>query len=355
MNNMKKQKNKNLSGNKNHARENMNHNAAGENNKNNNININWYPGHMAKTRRMIQENLKLVDAVCEILDARIPASSRNPDMNTLTAGKPRLMIFNRADQADPESFSPWADFYRNQDIQINGANQPDDKNNINNIIILRTDAKSGRGVNQFAPAVRELLADKIKAWTAKGQSGHVIRVMILGVPNVGKSSFINRVSGRNSAKAENRPGVTRGKQWIVIDKQLELLDTPGMLWPKFEDQAVGERLAWTGAIKDDILDLETLGSDLAAFLAKYYPGALLDGYKLDALPNRTEDQNIIKNFNQNQTAYGFELLKLAGAKRGFRISGGEIDTERMARTLLDEFRSGKLGRFTLEFPENAGE
>ncbi len=324
-------KNKNI--NKNYAPDIKNNNF---NNLNNNINnINWYPGHMAKTRRMIEESLKLTDAVCEILDARIPISSRNPDIDALTADKPRLMILNRADQADADMTARWIDYYNNL-------------NNKNKIIAFKTDAKSGRGFNQFAPTIRELLSERIKIWTEKGQSGHVIRVMILGVPNVGKSTFINRVAGRNSAKAENRPGVTRGKQWIVIDRQTELLDTPGILWPKFENKTIGEHLAWTGAIKDNILDLETLGSDFIAFLARRYPDALLKSYGLDLNNNKIPAESGF----ENQTAYGYELLKTAGARRGYKISGGEIDTERMARVLFDEFRSGKLGRFTLESPED---
>ena len=339
-------KNKNIKNNKNYAPDknnnknnlnnNINNNLNNINNNNNNIdNINWYPGHMAKTRRMIEASLKLTDAVCEILDARIPISSRNPDIDALTADKPRLMILNRADQADPNLTARWIDYY----------------NNLNNkIIAFRTDAKSGRGFSQFAPTIRELLSERINFWTQKGQSGHIIRVMILGVPNVGKSTFINRVAGRNSAKAENRPGVTRGKQWIVIDRQTELLDTPGILWPKFENKTIGEHLAWTGAIKDNILDLETLGSDFIAFLARRYPDALFKSYGLDL--NNNNNNIPAESAFENPVAYGYELLKIAGARRGYKISGGEIDTERMSRVLFDEFRSGKLGRFTLESPED---
>ncbi len=288
--------------------------------------IQWYPGHMAKTRRMITEQLRNVDAVCEILDARIPLSSRNPDVDGLTAGKPRLVVLNRVDQADPAVTRQWAARFRQ-----GGA------------AVLETDAKNGAGTARFAAAVRELLADKLRAYAEKGQAGRVVRVMVLGIPNVGKSTFINRVAGRKTAKAEDRPGVTRAKQWVPVDKGLELLDTPGILWPKFEDPAVGLRLAFTGAVRDEILDTETLACHLAAYLGERYPEALKTGYKLAELPAREE--------GEDEIAWGCRLLEAAGSRRGFRISGGEIDTERMAKTILDEFRGGRLGRFTLEAPE----
>ncbi len=288
--------------------------------------IQWYPGHMAKTRRMITEQLRNVDAVCEILDARIPLSSRNPDVDGLTAGKPRLVVLNRVDQADPAVTRQWAARFRQ-----GGA------------AVLETDAKNGAGMARFAAAVRELLADKLRAYAEKGQAGRVVRVMVLGIPNVGKSTFINRVAGRKTAKAEDRPGVTRAKQWVPVDKGLELLDTPGILWPKFEDPAVGLRLAFTGAVRDEILDTETLACHLAAYLGERYPEALKTGYKLAELPAREE--------GEDEIAWGCRLLEAAGSRRGFRISGGEIDTERMAKTILDEFRGGRLGRFTLEAPE----
>ncbi len=290
------------------------------------MNIQWYPGHMTKTRRMIAEQIKNVDAVCEILDARIPLSSRNPDVDELTAGKPRLVVLNRVDQADAEASRRWAAYFREKGYAV-----------------LETDAKSGSGTKQFAAAVRTLLADKLRAWAEKGQTGRVVRVMILGIPNVGKSTFINRVAGRKTAKTEDRPGVTRSKQWVPIDRGLELLDTPGILWPKFEDQSVGLNLAFTGAVKDEILDVETLGCHLMAYLADRYPESLRAAYKLAELPARQEEENDI--------AYGYGLLTAAGRKRGFLVSGGEVDTERMAKILLDEFRSGKLGRFTLELPD----
>ena len=290
------------------------------------MNIQWYPGHMTKTRRMIADQIKNVDAVCEILDARIPISSRNPDVDELTAGKPRLVVLNRVDQADPEATKKWAEHFRSLGYAV-----------------LESNAKGGLGTAKFAGAVRELLADKLKMYAEKGQVGRVVRVMILGIPNVGKSTFINKIAGRKTAKTEDRPGVTRSKQWVPIDRGLELLDTPGILWPKFEDQSVGLNLAYTGAVKDDVLDVETLGCHLMCYLAAQYPEALKTGYKLPALPEREEEENDI--------AYGYRLLETAGRKRGFLISGGDVDTERMAKILLDEFRGSKLGRFTLEMPQ----
>ena len=247
-------------------------------------------------------------------------------MDGLTAGKPRLVVLNRVDQADPAVTRQWAARFRQ-----GGA------------AVLETDAKNGAGTARFAAAVRELLADKLRAYAEKGQAGRVVRVMVLGIPNVGKSTFINRVAGRKTAKAEDRPGVTRSKQWVPVDKGLELLDTPGILWPKFEDPAVGLRLAFTGAVRDEILDTETLACHLAAYLGERYPEALKTGYKLAELPAREE--------GEDEIAWGCRLLEAAGSRRGFRISGGEIDTERMAKTILDEFRGGRLGRFTLEAPE----
>ena len=281
---------------------------------------------MTKTRRMIAEQIKNVDAVCEILDSRIPVSSRNPDVDELTAGKPRLVVLNRVDQADPEATKRWSAYFRGKGYAV-----------------LESDAKGGMGTAKFASAVRELLADKLRAYAEKGMAGRVVRVMILGIPNVGKSTFINKVAGRKTAKTEDRPGVTRSKQWVPIDKGLELLDTPGILWPKFEDQSVGLNLAYTGAVKDDILDVETLGCHLMTYLGENYPDALKAAYKLPAIPDRED--------GENDVAWGYQLLEAAGRKRGFLISGGDVDTERMAKILLDEFRGAKLGRFTLELPE----
>ena len=282
------------------------------------MNVQWYPGHMAKTRRMIGENLKLVDAVAEIVDARIPISSRNPDIDGLVGAKPRLIILNRADQADPAGNQAWSAYFKAKGFAV-----------------LETDANSGKGVGQFAPAVRALLKEQIDAWTAKGQVGRQVRAMVVGVPNVGKSTFINKVARRKSAAAQNRPGVTRGKQWVNVDKGLELLDTPGILWPKFEDQSIGLHLAYTGAVKDEVMDLEELASGLMALLAQRYPGAVQARYKIEIPAG----------------AQGWELLEAAGRRRGFLISGGEVDLERMSRVLLEEYRSCKLGRFTLERPE----
>ena len=277
--------------------------------------LSWFPGHMTKTRRMIAAELANMDAVCEIIDARIPLSSRNPDVDELTAGKKRIVVLNRVDQADPEMTKRWAAYFRSLGYAV-----------------IEVDAKSGAGVKQFAPAVRALLKEKLDAYEAKGQVGRVLRVMVLGIPNVGKSTFINKVSGRKTAKAEDRPGVTRTKQWVPVDKTLELLDTPGILWPKFEDSEVGIRLAFTGAIKDDVVDIEELAMRLMDYLGKNYPGAISERYKVTM--EGGDD--------------GWELLQKAARKRGFLISGGEVDTERMSRILLDEFRGGKLGRFTLE-------
>ena len=284
------------------------------------MNIQWFPGHMTKAQRMIEENLAMVDAVCEILDARIPYSSRNPDIDRLAGDKPRLVILNRVDLADPQMTARWRKYFESRGLAI-----------------LETDAKSGKGVGSFAPAVRRLLKDKLAAYEAKGQVGRPLRVMILGIPNVGKSTFINKVAGRKAAIAGDKPGVTRGKQWINIDQGLDLLDTPGILWPKFDSQEVGEMLAITNAIKADVLDKETLGANFMLRLRELYPKAIEERYKFVPDP----DMN------------GFELLEQAAKKRGFLVSRGEYDIERMANTLLGEYHDGKLGRLTLEAPPNA--
>ena len=284
------------------------------------MNIQWFPGHMTKAQRMIEENLSMVDAVCEILDARIPYSSRNPDIDRLAGDKPRLVILNRVDLADPQMTARWRKYFESRGLAI-----------------LETDAKSGKGVGSFAPAVRRLLKDKLAAYEAKGQVGRPLRVMILSIPNVGKSTFINRVAGRKAAIAGDKPGVTRGKQWINIDQGLDLLDTPGILWPKFDSQEVGEMLAITNAIKADVLDKETLGANFMLRLRELYPKAIEERYKFVSDP----DMN------------GFELLEQAAKKRGFLVSRGEYDIERMANTLLGEYHDGKLGRLTLEAPPDA--
>ncbi len=284
------------------------------------MNIQWFPGHMTKAQRMIEENLAMVDAVCEILDARIPYSSRNPDIDRLAGDKPRLVILNRVDLADPQMTARWRKYFESRGLAI-----------------LETDAKSGKGVGSFAPAVRRLLKDKLAAYEAKGQVGRPLRVMILGIPNVGKSTFINKVAGRKAAIAGDKPGVTRGKQWINIDQGLDLLDTPGILWPKFDSQEVGEMLAITNAIKADVLDKETLGANFMLRLRELYPKAIEERYKFVPDPEMN----------------GFELLEQAAKKRGFLVSRGEYDIERMANTLLGEYHDGKLGRLTLEAPPDA--
>ena len=283
-------------------------------------NLSWFPGHMTKTRRMITAEIKNMDAVCEILDARIPLSSRNPDVDELTAGKPRLGVLNRVDQADPGETRRWTAYFREKGYAV-----------------LEANAKGGAGTAQFAAAVRELLRDKLAAWTQRGQAGRTVRVMVLGIPNVGKSTFINKVAHRKTARAEDRPGVTRSKQWVPVDSTLELLDTPGILWPRFDDPEVGKRLAFTGAIKDDVVDMEELACCLMDYLSRRYAPVLAERYKIEVEP---EDS-------------GYDLLEKAGRKRGFLMRGAQVDTQRMARVLLDEFRGGKLGRFTLETVEDA--
>ena len=282
-------------------------------------NLSWFPGHMTKTKRMIASEIQHMDAVCEILDARIPLSSRNPDVDDLTAGKPRLIVLNRADQADPAQTRRWTQYFHAKGWAV-----------------LEANAKGGVGTEKFAAAVRELLRDKLEAYAAKGQVGRVVRVMVLGIPNVGKSTFINKVAKRKTAKAEDRPGVTRSKQWVPVDATLELLDTPGILWPKFDDPEVGKRLAFTGAVKDDVLDIEELACYLMDYLAAHYADTLAERYKIDV----------------EETDTGYDLLEKAGRKRGFLMRGAQVDTERMARILLDAFRGGKLGRFTLETVED---
>ena len=283
-------------------------------------NLSWFPGHMTKTRRMITAEIKNMDAVCEILDARIPLSSRNPDVDELTAGKPRLVVLNRVDQADPGETRRWEAYFRGKGYAV-----------------LEANAKGGAGTAQFAAAVRELLRDKLAAWADRGQVGRTVRIMVLGIPNVGKSTFINKVAHRKTARAEDRPGVTRSKQWVPVDSTLELLDTPGILWPRFDDPEVGKRLAFTGAIKDDVVDMEELACYLMDYLGRRYAPVLEERYKIDVQP---EDS-------------GYDLLEKAGRKRGFLMRGAQVDTQRMARVLLDEFRGGKLGRFTLETVEDA--
>ena len=283
----------------------------------NQMNIQWYPGHMTKTRRQIEADLKQVDAVCEIVDARIPISSRNPDIDAICGSKPRIVVLNRMDLADQEATKRWMAYFRSKGMAA-----------------VATDCKTRRGIADFQPAVRSVLREKIERNVAKGMN-RPVRVMVVGIPNVGKSTLINQISGRKGAKAENRPGVTRGKQWVTVDNGLLLLDTPGILWPKFEDPRVGMMLAYTGAVKEGVIDMEELACNLMELLWKFYPNTLRDRYKIDVA----------------QDTPGYKLLEEAGRKRGFLLSKGEINTERMAKVLLDEYRSGKLGRLTLEEPE----
>ena len=281
------------------------------------MNIQWYPGHMTKTRRQIEADLKQVDAVCEIVDARIPVSSRNPDIDSICGSKPRVIVLNRIDLADPNATKKWTAFYKSKGYTV-----------------VCTDCKSRKGIAEFNPAVRSACKEKIERDQARGMN-RPVRLMIVGIPNVGKSTLINQVSGRKGAKAENRPGVTRGKQWVTVDAGLQLMDTPGILWPKFEDPEVGMMLAYTGAVKEGIIDIEELACRLMELLHKFYPQVLLERYKVEA-PLGTP---------------GWELLEMAGRARGFLMARAEVNTERMAKVLLDEFRSGKLGKFTLEMPE----
>ena len=279
--------------------------------------IQWFPGHMAKTRRLISENLKNVDIVIEILDARIPYSSRNPEITRLTEGKPTLLLLNKASLADPAQNASWVKRYTTE-----------------NTICLLTDCITGEGINKMAGAIRTILADKLRRYEEKGMNRRV-RAMVLGVPNVGKSSLINRICGNKKTKVENRPGVTLDKQWVSTSIGVDLLDMPGILWPKFEERRVGENLALTGAIRDGILDLESLAVILCKRLRLLYPELLSARYKLG-------DMEQYKEYSD------YDLFLAIGKKRGFLISGGEINTERTAITLLDEFRDAKIGRITID-------
>lgn len=281
------------------------------------MNIQWYPGHMTKTRRKMEEDLKLVDAVCEIIDARIPLASRNPDIDSICGSKPRMVILNRIDLADAEATNRWGIYFKSKGWAV-----------------LKTDCKSRKGIDKFLPTVRELLAEKLRRYQERGFVNKPLKLMVVGIPNVGKSTFINQIAGRKGAKAENRPGVTRGKQWVTVDMGLLLLDTPGILWPKFDDEEVGRRLAYTGAVKSDVLDVETLACHLMTLLYQRYPQAMKERYRLEPAEDAT----------------GYDLLREAGCRRGFLLARGEIDTGRMARILLEEYRSAKIGRFTLEDP-----
>lgn len=286
--------------------------------------IQWFPGHMAKTRRMIEANVRLVDLVVEITDARIPQSSRNPELPKWIGQKKRLIVLNKCDAADPKITTRWIVWYQNQGIPA-----------------IAVDAKSGKGMEKFLPTVREVLSEEIARRDLRGMAGRPLRMMVVGIPNVGKSSFINRSANQRRAKVEDRPGVTVGKQWVTVARDVELLDTPGVLWPKFEDPAVGERLAFTGAVKDQVVDVELLAIRLLAWLHEEYPQLLQERYKLT--PADTEGKE------------DYELLELVGRKRGMLISGGEIDTLRAATAVLDEYRGGKLGKLSLEAPPDGKE
>ena len=281
------------------------------------LTIQWYPGHMTKTRRRMEADLRLVDAVCEIIDARIPISSRNPEIDAICGAKPRMVILNRIDMADPARTKQWASWFQARGMAV-----------------IQTDCKTRRGISDFGPALRRLLAEKVRRNAERGMAGRPLKAMVVGIPNVGKSTFINQVSGRKGAKAENRPGVTRGMQWITVDQGLLLLDTPGILWPKFEDPEVGARLAFTGAVKDDILDVYGLSAHLIEVLWRSYPDAIRARYKIEAETEET----------------GAQLLEKLGKSRGYLLSGGVVDIERAARVLLDEYRACRIGRFTLELP-----
>ena len=280
--------------------------------------IQWFPGHMAKTRRLMKSNLPYVDIVVELRDAKIPQSSGNPELSQLIGSKKRVVLLNKCDTADPEMTARWLQWFKRQGVAA-----------------IAVDSRSGKGLNAFLPLVREELSELLARRAEKGASGRPIRMMVVGIPNVGKSSFINRMAGSRRAKVEDRPGVTRDKQWVSVSKDVELLDMPGVLWPKFDDPAVGERLAVTGAVKDQVLDIELLAMRLLDWLRAEYP-ALLERYKLT--PADVEGLS------------PYELLELVGRKRGMLISGGEVNTERAAVTVLDEYRGGKLGRLTLEAP-----
>ncbi len=277
-------------------------------------NIQWFPGHMAKTRRLLKESLPLVDAVAEIVDSRVPSGSRNPDLSEIVAGKPRIILLNKCDMADPAVTDMWIKHYKGEGVTA-----------------IPVDCRTGKGLNIFKTTVKEILSDKLIQYREKGMVGKPLRIMVVGIPNVGKSSFINRMAGAGRAKVENRPGVTRGNQWFKIDNELELLDTPGVLWPKLDDALAGEYLAFTGAVKDDVLDTEWLAVRLLEVLSDKYMNLLSAAYGIE------KDEP-------------YEMLCAFAKKRGMLIRGGEYDTARAANILLSEFRTQKIGRITLEVP-----
>lgn len=280
-------------------------------------NIQWFPGHMTKTKRKIQASLKLVDIVAEIIDARIPVSSHNPDLDKLIQSKPRIVLMNKCDMADKAQTDRWVEYYRKK-----------------NIAAISVDCKTGKGLNRFIPTVRDVLSDKIEKWEAKGMRNRSIHIMVVGIPNVGKSSFINKMAKKGSARVEDRPGVTRGNQWFSIGQGMELLDTPGVLWPKFDDPEVGEKLAFTGAVKDQVMDTELLAFRLLEVMCRFPTQQFIERFKL---------QNV-----DLESIEAYDLLELIARKRGMLMSGGRVDTERASVMILDEYRSAKLGKITLE-------
>ena len=279
--------------------------------------VQWFPGHMAKTRRLIKECLAQVDLVAEIVDSRIPESSRNPEIAQMLGNKPHIILLNKCDMADDNATKQWISYYKNIGITA-----------------LSVDCRSGKGLNRFSPAVKDILKEKIEKNISRGMVGKPLRIMVVGIPNTGKSSFINRMAGSSKAKVADKAGVTRSNQWFAIGNGLELLDTPGVLWPKFDDAAVGDKLAFIGSVKDTVIDIESLAARLIEVLKKDYPDRLAERYK-------------ISDFDNLQV---FEIMDLIGKKRGMLISGGEIDYERVSVMLLDEFRGGKLGKITFERP-----
>lgn len=283
--------------------------------------VQWFPGHMAKTRRQIKEMLPVIDAVTELLDARIPMSSRNPELDELTEKKPRIVLLNKTDLADEKATAQWVRYFRSQGSQA-----------------LPVDCRSGRGLNAYRPLVRKVLADKIAANEQKGMAGKPLRIMVVGIPNTGKSSFINRMAGSGKAEVADRPGVTRQNRWFNIGSGIELLDTPGILWPKFEDREVGDKIAFIGSVKDTVVDSETMAVRLLEVLDRDYRELLVSAYKLGS--------------TDGMEAY--EILEAIARKRGMLISGGECDTERAAKTLLNEYKGGKLGKISLERPVFTG-
>ncbi len=291
----------------------------------NQMNINWYPGHMAKTKRQITEDMKLVDVVIELLDARIPVSSQNPDISRLVNNKKRIVILNKADLADPVETKKWIEYFKTK-----------------NIVALEVDSNQGKGINQVNQTIEKLMAEELKIQNERGRIRKTIRVMIVGIPNVGKSSFINRISKKTTMVVGNRPGVTKQKQWIRIGSQIELLDTPGVLWPKFESEEVGLNLAYTGSIKDEVIDKVEVAYYLLKFLDKNYSKNLYEKYKI----SQEEISNIA-----DHPQYTLELMNLIGRKRGALVSGGNVDEEKVANIILDDFRKGKIGNITLEKSE----